>query len=285
MSLGETIYRLRTEKNLSQGDLAERLEVSRQSVSKWENNSAVPDLEKIIKLSEIFEVSLDELVKGEAVPQRTETVTSEPRGEKKEAGFPSRKIAGTILLCMAFFVVMLFLVAGGGLGGFIFALPFLTCGILCFVLKKNVGLWCAWDVYVLFDIYMSYATGISRANVLYTFQWTHHLNYMRLAFAWALVLSLAAMIAVTVGRFGKKLIDDEKKGRNHMIIGWFVLVGIQAIGMIWGRSELHKYIIENIFEMEVIYRLISIVLSWSKIIATTVALVFTVRFIKMKKLK
>ena len=285
MSLGETIYRLRTEKNLSQGDLAERLEVSRQSVSKWENNSAVPDLEKIIKLSEIFEVSLDELVKGEAVPQRTETVTSEPRGEKKEAGFPSRKIAGTILLCMAFFVVMLFLVAGGGLGGFIFALPFLTCGILCFVLKKNVGLWCAWDVYVLFDIYMSYATGISRANVLYTFQWTHHLNYMRLAFAWALVLSLAAMIAVTVGRFGKKLFDDEKKGRNHMIIGWFVLVGIQAIGMIWGRSELHKYIIENIFEMEVIYRLISIVLSWSKIIATTVALVFTVRFIKMKKLK
>jgi len=54
MSLGETIYRLRTEKNLSQGDLAEMLEVSRQSVSKWENNSAVPDLEKIIKLGDIF---------------------------------------------------------------------------------------------------------------------------------------------------------------------------------------------------------------------------------------
>ena len=48
MSLGETIYRLRTEKNLSQGDLAEMLKVSRQSISKWENNSAVPDLEKII---------------------------------------------------------------------------------------------------------------------------------------------------------------------------------------------------------------------------------------------
>ena len=69
MSLGETIYRLRTEKNLSQGDLAERLEVSRQSVSKWENDSAVPDLAKIVKLSEVFEVSLDELVKGEKAPQ------------------------------------------------------------------------------------------------------------------------------------------------------------------------------------------------------------------------
>ena len=63
MSLGETIYKLRIEKNLSQGDLAERLEVSRQSVSKWENDSAVPDLAKIVKLSEVFDVSIDELVK------------------------------------------------------------------------------------------------------------------------------------------------------------------------------------------------------------------------------
>ena len=39
MSLGETIYRLRTEKSLSQGDLAEMLEVSRQSISKWENKA------------------------------------------------------------------------------------------------------------------------------------------------------------------------------------------------------------------------------------------------------
>ena len=79
MSLGETIYRLRTEKSLSQGDLAEMLEVSRQSISKWENNSAVPDLEKIIRLSEIFEVSLDELVKGEETPRRTATVNNIPQ--------------------------------------------------------------------------------------------------------------------------------------------------------------------------------------------------------------
>ena len=132
MSLGETIYRLRTEKSLSQGDLAEMLEVSRQSISKWENNSAVPDLEKIIRLSEIFEVSLDELVKGEEAPKRVLTETDASPDKKKEAGFPPRKIAGTILFCMAFVVVMFFLVAGGGLAGLIFALPFLTCGILCF---------------------------------------------------------------------------------------------------------------------------------------------------------
>lgn len=285
MSLGEKIYKLRTEKNLSQGDLAEKLEVSRQSISKWENNSAVPDLEKIIKLSEIFEVSLDELVKGEEVPRRTTTVTEVPQEKTKEAGFPPRKIAGTILLCMAFLVVMFFLVAGGGLAGFIFALPFLTCGILCFVLKKNVGLWCAWDLYVLFDLYMSYATGISRSSVLYSFQWTPEMNYMRLAFAWFAVISLAVMIAVTVVRFGKYPVASEQTGRKKLIVAWVVLVLIQLAAMLWARSGLYRYLIDNIFEMAFVFRLITIVFSWAKIVAFTVALVFTSRFIKMKKQK
>lgn len=47
---------------MSQGDLAEALDVSRQSVSKWENNSAVPELDKLIRMSELFSVTLDELV-------------------------------------------------------------------------------------------------------------------------------------------------------------------------------------------------------------------------------
>lgn len=64
MNLGESIYKYRTQKNMSQGDLADALDVSRQSVSKWENNSAVPELDKLIKMRELFEISLDELVSG-----------------------------------------------------------------------------------------------------------------------------------------------------------------------------------------------------------------------------
>ena len=62
MTLGERIYKLRTEKEMSQGDLADALEVSRQSISKWETNSSVPELDKLVKLSEVFGVSLDELI-------------------------------------------------------------------------------------------------------------------------------------------------------------------------------------------------------------------------------
>lgn len=55
MSLGESIYKFRLSKNWSQTDLANALEVSRQSVSKWENNTATPDLD-------IFNVTLNELI-------------------------------------------------------------------------------------------------------------------------------------------------------------------------------------------------------------------------------
>ena len=283
MNLGETIYKLRTEKQLSQGELAEMLEVSRQSISKWENNSAVPELDKLIRLSEIFDVSLDELVKGEG---KTKEIPTEVRTEavyEKPAGFPPRKIAGTILLCMAFLVMILLFMAGGGLAGLIFVSPFLACGIICFACKKNVGLWCAWAVYVLFDIYMSYATGINRASVLHTLQWTHHMNYMRLAFAWILVISLLIMMAITIICLGKNSEINEQKIKKQMLISWMVVVVLQAAAMIWPRTGLFAYILANIFEWDVVYRIITLLLSWTRIVAVTVALVHTVRFLRRKK--
>lgn len=283
MNLGETIYKLRTEKQFSQGELAEMLEVSRQSISKWENNSAVPELEKLIRLSEIFEVSLDELVKGE---EKSKDVPPEVRTEVvyvKQKGFPPRKIAGTILFCMAFLVTILLFVAGAGLAGLIFASPFLVCGIICFTFRKNVGLWCAWAAYVLFDIYMSYATGINRASVLHTLQWTHHMNYMRLAFAWILVISLLLMMAITIIRLGKNSEINEQKIKKHMLISWLVVVVLQAVAMIWPRTGLFAYILANIFDLDVVYRIITLLLSWTRIVAVTVALVYTVRFLRRKK--
>ena len=71
MNLSENIYRLRTEKNMSQLDLADALEVSRQSVSKWETGAAVPELDKLVKMGNLFGVTLDTLV-GREVPRDVE---------------------------------------------------------------------------------------------------------------------------------------------------------------------------------------------------------------------
>ena len=146
-----------------------------------------------------------------------------------------------------------------------------------------MGLWCAWAVYVLFDIYMSYATGISRTNVIHTFQWTYQMNYMRLAFAWIMVISLLVMIVITVIRFGKYPMVSEQKTRKQLIISWAVVVVLEVVAMIWPRTGLFDYILANIISMEMVYRLITITLSWTRIVAVTVALVYTVRFLRRKK--
>lgn len=65
MNLNQKITQLRNDKKWSQEDLAEKINVSRQSVSKWESGQAKPDLDKIIVLSEIFNVSTDYLLKDD----------------------------------------------------------------------------------------------------------------------------------------------------------------------------------------------------------------------------
>lgn len=66
MILAEKIVKLRKEQGWSQEELAMRLKVSRQSVSKWESMASMPDLDKILKMSELFGVSTDYLLKDEA---------------------------------------------------------------------------------------------------------------------------------------------------------------------------------------------------------------------------
>lgn len=69
MNLGEKLFELRKEKNLTQDDVAEKLNVTRQTVSKWETNQSTPDFDKIVPLCELFEISPNELLTGEKQEQ------------------------------------------------------------------------------------------------------------------------------------------------------------------------------------------------------------------------
>lgn len=105
MKLGENIYKYRTELGLSQGGLADALEVSRQSVSKWENSSAVPELDKLIRMTKLFQVTLDELVYG-----KKEVAPSEPP-PRPAFPIPSPRIVigvAMLLFGMVFFLFSVF---------------------------------------------------------------------------------------------------------------------------------------------------------------------------------
>lgn len=67
MNIGEKIYNLRKKKNLSQEDLASILNVSRQTISKWETGESNPELDKIVPICNFFEISTDEFLKGKDI--------------------------------------------------------------------------------------------------------------------------------------------------------------------------------------------------------------------------
>ncbi len=65
MELGNRIKELRKAQNINQDELAEKLFVSRQTISNWENDKSYPDIQSVLLLSEIFNVSVDQLLKGD----------------------------------------------------------------------------------------------------------------------------------------------------------------------------------------------------------------------------
>ena len=64
MTIGDRLLKLRKERNSSQEDLANELDVSRQTISKWETNQSMPDFDKIVPLCEYFGITTDELLTG-----------------------------------------------------------------------------------------------------------------------------------------------------------------------------------------------------------------------------
>lgn len=77
MNLGDKLFELRKAKNLTQDEVAEKLNVTRQTISKWETNQSAPDFDKIVPLCELYEISPNELLIGE----KEETTNNEKSDE------------------------------------------------------------------------------------------------------------------------------------------------------------------------------------------------------------
>ncbi len=83
MDIGKKILELRKEKNFSQEELAEKIDVTRQTISKWELGETSPDISQAKKLSNIFNVSLDELVNNDTKDIIMEKVSNTENNSKK----------------------------------------------------------------------------------------------------------------------------------------------------------------------------------------------------------
>ena len=222
MTLGERIAALRSARGMSQGELAEKLNVSRQSISKWETGASIPELDNLIQLSGLFHVTLDELVKGE--PAQTAAPCPAPPPAAQPAAAPqgshTKKVVGTILLCFGVLILLLLTLLGGFLGGLLFGAPFLLCGAVCLLSKQNTGLWCCWALFFAVNFYLRFATGITWRLTLMTLIYEPSWNYLRLAFAWLELFCFVGMVAATVLRFQKQELVLTARGKALYLAGW-----------------------------------------------------------------
>lgn len=270
MALNETIYRLRTEKGMSQGDLADALEVSRQSVSKWETGGATPDLDKLVKLSALFGVTLDELVKGEA-PTAEAPQQPEPQViyvERREPPVPRRKIAGYALFGLAILVVLLCTVLGGMLAGVLFSLPFWACGAVCFLFEKRVGLWCAWTAFFLVDVYLRFATGISWGGLFSLIRSYAYAGRVQWILCVVMTVLITVLVLCTVRAFRDKVLEPTRAVKTRLAV--FAAVLALAFALPWAVSySMQKFATngQSLYTVARVSQVLGVFTQWIKVFA------------------
>ncbi|MBQ4347057.1 MAG: helix-turn-helix domain-containing protein [Firmicutes bacterium] len=229
MTLGERIFELRSREKMSQGELAEKMNVSRQSISKWETDGSVPELDKLILLSDIFGITLDELVKGESFSkkqekeaqkeevqkaeiqkeeaqkeevQTEETQKGETQTEEKQKPMGIQKTIGLILLGIGL-LSLLFSVLFG-MSFIIFGVEFIICGMICLLAKKHAGLIVGWTLMLQVLFLLPYFTGIRLFGVFKAIIYRNamSINHIMAFVIWALLILL---IVFTVRVFREKI--------------------------------------------------------------------------------
>lgn len=272
MNLGQRIYELRTQKNLSQGDLAEALDVSRQSISKWETGSSVPELDKLIKLSQLFGVTLDELI----LDKQPEAATPPPEPQiiyvERQEPRSTRKTAGVVLLCFSAFVWLLVSLLGDVLTGLVLASPFLACGLICLFVRRHVGLWCLWVVYAFADLYLRFATGVN-INFVMNPRFYMGGHTIHLIVAWVNLAVFAALTTATVLRFRKGGPASVKANAIGAAISWIAYLLLPLVVATPSREPITDP------DQIRLYRTAGALGGWLRTVVVVIALTFTVRLL------
>ncbi|MCM1258919.1 MAG: helix-turn-helix domain-containing protein [Roseburia sp.] len=134
MTFGESLKQHRKGRNLTQEQLAEKFQVTRQTVSKWELDQAMPEVGKMVEIAEYFEISLDEILLGQnpskemEILEELKPVEEEKPKQKKNAGFVIYFVG------IAFFTIIFFPVLDKSTGRWDWRFPNILDVCFCYIL-------------------------------------------------------------------------------------------------------------------------------------------------------
>lgn len=236
MSLSENLYNLRKIKKISQEELAEKLNVSRQAVSKWESGSGYPETEKIIAICEIFDCSMDQLVKGKI----SEDIKSEKNNYDEVMTKTSKGIALAIGIILLGVSIMLTLMGifdkeeSIGLIGVVciliavvFALPlFIINGTKVDDFKKKNP--------VIANVYSEEEQETKKSKFT---------KFIALGISIILIGVIAMMLLM-----GLKVFSEEQSVLNVAVLMYFITIGVPVIVLsskLQEKYDIEKYNMEN----------------------------------------
>lgn len=243
MTLGENISRLRTERHMSQGDLAAELDVSRQSVSKWETDGSVPDLDKLLRLSQMFGVTLDQLVRGE---EGAEPAQREKKAEPAKTSAPAGRIAaGAVLLTVGLLGFGFLLAFSSGQAGVFqccWLLSLAACGLILLLVRKHTFLWCAWAVCLPQQYFWTYAGGLSWWMAFITpYWWREGYNRVLILVAWLLLVAIVALMTGTLRIFRTAAIPPKVGYILLLLLLWGLAVVCLRYYPFWGYGVREEF--------------------------------------------
>lgn len=289
--ISKNIKNLRNEKGMTQSDLANVLYISRQAVSSWENGRTQPDVEMLGKLSQVFSVSVEELLYGKKYNTNIET-------EKDKPSYNS-----TLVIA---FAILGSLLAGTGVILIFFTfwknLPMLAKGILSFlplvlgqasgifalIKKRDKVHWCEgagvlWSagiaatltmVYNIFSLTINWQDiliiiSLSILPVIFLLKSVSPLIvYYACSFVWgfdviyrdSFLTKIIILILVTIGGiiFSLRLLKTEKRSRRSIYSLWISTVALLVLIITIGAAENDALVLSGVCIMGIILSIISI---------------------------
>lgn len=218
MNVGEKLKNARVKQGLTQDELAEKLHITRQTISNWENSKSYPDILQIIELSNLYSLSLDELLKDdEEMIKHLEKSTNVVKSKKKLYDFI---FVGLYLVI--WFSILLWFWSGGanesalGAMGFSIVTQWIIFPISILVFSFLIGYQNGWRFRFLFSILfgisypLSYYLTFSLANMISNLRYNFIGIYEVIMFLFALGISL---FSIGIG-FGIKYILYRKKKKK-----------------------------------------------------------------------
>jgi len=255
MTLGEKILSLRIEHHLSQGDLAEKMRVSRQSISKWETGASVPDIDKLIILSDMFSVSLDALVKNQEPEEREEVKENDFKTQEIPLKYPPRKIVGYILFGVGLLSIVLGLAVNlslSFLGGYL-----LLCSIICLTFKNHPELMIGWGTFLPCAYLLPRITSANMGMIFHPYVYQGELPLsLIVSFSFWIVLFLLIFVTVNRTRMKKHPLlfcgwavfsqiygfipiafrHTEETMKSYLILSWCVILFLLVLLFFTGKS-------------------------------------------------